>query len=671
MHEPRRKNVIGIALLLIAVFVTPPVALAQKLSEKDSLLHVYASQSPRDTSFVKLLNSLSRVYRMIDPDSALRFSQEAYTLSADQAYTKGVATSLNFTGVAYFYKGEYPTAQAYQRKALAYSEKNHLTLQISNALNSLALAYHYQGNYLSALDAYLKALQFEEQTKNLYGRVKVLANIGLLWKAQGDFEKAIMYGKQAIALSDSLPDPRALKANMFNNLGIAYIELKNYKEGLGFIEQSLRLHQALGNKTHVTSCLMNIGFCYLRMGDLALAERYTTEALHKSEKAEPIRDRTLTLINLAAIYTQQHKTAEALPPSLEALALAQKANDKGNILLSYQTLADVYTHRGAHALANSYLTRALSLSDSLKNADITKKLRDIQKSFELNKKESEIALLAKDAELKNTALVQEKNLRIGLIVLIAGLLIFAAIAYYGFALKASLSKKLLHQNEEIRTQKELIEQINEDLRAQALRAQMNPHFIFNALNSIQFLIFKNNNDSAYHYLAQFSKLLRTVLDNSQENLVSMASEADTLGLYLELESLRFEGGFTYELQSTMTREQMEQVKLMPMVIQPFVENAIVHGLLQKKTDRRLTIQFRMDDANLICEVTDNGIGRKASQEINRRKHTLHHSKGMLFTNERIRVSNAMTKKNSQIEVLDLVDAQNEPAGTRIKITFQC
>ena len=660
----------SIIKLILLILVITTSARAQKLSEKDSLLRIYTGKAARDSNFVKVLNSLSRAYRLSVPDSAINFSKQAYDLSVKLNYATGIATSLNYVGVAYFYEGDYPVAQGYQRKALEYSQAHHLDVQTSNALNSLALAYQNQGNHVSALESFLKALHYDVAAKNYFGQVKVLGNIGILWNRQGNFEKSIAYAKQALQLSDSLKDARAVKASLYNNIGLSLIELKKYAEGLVYVQKSKVLNQELGNRVFVVNCLNNIGYCYLNMGRLAEAEKYLTQGLEQARKQNAIGYLILSLLNLSEVYVKQHKPVQALPLSLESITLAKKVKDNHNLILNYRTIAAVYKELNQLSRAYQFLEKADILNDSLKNADVTQRISDLQKSYEVSEREAEIKLLEKDAELRKAALGREKDLRYRLMGMIAGLCGLAGFIYYSFSVKASLNKKLQKQNVEISEQKKLIEQINEDLKAQALRAQMNPHFIFNSLNSIQLLIFKKSNDRAYLYLSKFAKLLRKVLDNSEMNLVSLASEIETITLYLELESLRFNDCFTYEVKNEFDAVQAEQIKIMPLIVQPFIENAILHGLMQKEGDRNLRVIFSLKDDDFTCEVIDNGIGRIAASEISALKNNMHQSKGIRFTNERVNLFNSMNGRKSTIEVVDLMDSMRNAAGTRVKIRFQ-
>ncbi len=198
-------------------------------------------------------------------------------------------------------------------------------------------------------------------------------------------------------------------------------------------------------------------------------------------------------------------------------------------------------------------------------------------------------------------------------------------------------------------------QISESERM-ALRAQMNPHFIFNALNSIQHFITMEDEVSANFYLSQFAKLIRRVLENSKKPLVSLEDEITTLQLYLNLEALRFDGKFQHEITLSDDLDAYD-VELPSMIIQPFAENAIWHGLMPKQDGvPMLTINFSRTPENLICEIRDNGIGREAASMVSKKNLSEHQSTGISNTVRRLSLMSKMENKEAFVEIIDLKEA---------------
>ncbi|HEV9035469.1 MAG TPA: histidine kinase, partial [Puia sp.] len=224
----------------------------------------------------------------------------------------------------------------------------------------------------------------------------------------------------------------------------------------------------------------------------------------------------------------------------------------------------------------------------------------------------------------------------------------------------------------IRRRQEEKEQINHrlaELENTALQAQMNPHFIFNCLNSIQQYIFDHDTLVANKYLTGFSRLIRATLHNSSRNFISLADEIDYLSTYLSLEKLRFKEKMDYTIEVDPSIDK-DLFIIPPMLIQPFAENSMRHGL-RHKIEGRGTIHIRMktSDEKLLVTVEDNGIGRKKAASYKTHEHIEYQSKGMSLTADRIRMMNVKYGDSIHIEVTDLEDADGRVAGTRVSLEF--
>jgi ligand-binding sensor domain-containing protein len=209
-----------------------------------------------------------------------------------------------------------------------------------------------------------------------------------------------------------------------------------------------------------------------------------------------------------------------------------------------------------------------------------------------------------------------------------------------------------------------------EARLQSMRLQMNPHFLFNALNSIQQMILAGDETIATRCLSKFSKLLRRILIHSDKEKITLREELETLRLYVDLESFRFRDRFEYFITCENSIDQ-DDARIPTLLIQPFVENAIWHGLMHKEGVRRLLVHFKEENETLICTIEDNGIGRQASQAIKEnslhdQKHT---GKGIAVATERLRVFGENSGHTSQLEIIDLKTDQGLPAGTRVIVKF--
>jgi sensor histidine kinase YesM/ligand-binding sensor domain-containing protein len=256
------------------------------------------------------------------------------------------------------------------------------------------------------------------------------------------------------------------------------------------------------------------------------------------------------------------------------------------------------------------------------------------------------------------------------IVLIALLLI--GIVSFLFMLRINIIRKrntLEKKNVKLELEKNIIEKDLRTSQLAALKVQMNPHFIFNALNSIQEYILTNEKKLANSFLGKFSDLMRLYLDMSNKKSVSLGEEIKAMKLYLELEAMRFEDSFEFNLHVDENLHT-DEIQIPPMIIQPYVENAIKHGLLHKRTERKLSVRFLSGlNGALICEVIDNGIGRKQSQELNKIRTKKHTSFATGATQKRLELLNYGLERNIGVTYHDLYDIHGNANGTKVVITI--
>lgn len=241
-----------------------------------------------------------------------------------------------------------------------------------------------------------------------------------------------------------------------------------------------------------------------------------------------------------------------------------------------------------------------------------------------------------------------------------------------FAGAASIIYVLFRYNKSQYIQKEKLKREYENklsqLENQALRSQINPHFIFNTLNSIKYYSIQKSAEETSDFISSFSILIRSILENSKKSLITLKEEISTLKNYTEIESLRFHEGFEIEFYVD-DNIATENFLVPPMIIQPFVENAIWHGLMHKKSDRKLSINILGDGTGIICQVIDNGIGREHSKKL-KKSHSHKSSLGMQITQERMQLINKKNQMDNTIKIIDLVDTEGQPSGTQVNIYFK-
>lgn len=394
------------------------------------------------------------------------------------------------------------------------------------------------------------------------------------------------------------------------------------------------------------------------------------------------------LIKKGMLELKQNKPGEAVTDFEKGLNIAQAIHAGPLIQQAFKGLSDAYALKLDAKRALIYYKLYFEVKDSLYRLRAEKVIVELNSKYEAEKKEREILALQagkqKDEnELEQNHLLIEKQKQVIFLVVVSLIISFVlgSIIFRLYRNRRKISERLLVQNNKVNEQKreleeslnytkQLQEALKEDLdhyMQAALRKQMNPHFIFNALNSIQSFILQNDKLSANIYLAKFADLMRKVLTNSESHLIPLEKEIEVLKLYIELEEQRFDNKFNCTWNIDPTINQSTHL-VPPLILQPYIENAIWHGLLHKNGERNLMIRISKKDQILICSVEDNGIGRMATMEINK-KRSDHKSLGTKITQKRIDLINSLDQSKINIQYVDLFDPNGVASGTKVELSI--
>jgi LytS/YehU family sensor histidine kinase len=278
----------------------------------------------------------------------------------------------------------------------------------------------------------------------------------------------------------------------------------------------------------------------------------------------------------------------------------------------------------------------------------SKTVMELETKFQTQKKELQIISLSQQNHLKETQIRMREYMLFGVSALLLVIIILAIV--------------LIRQNRMKSAHQALI------LEQKLLRSQMNPHFIFNTLASIQNFILQEDPDKASKYLSKFSKLVRNILDNSVEEYVTLDSEISTVENYLELQKMRYTGKFDYSLLLD-EKINAEEIYLPPMLCQPFIENALEHGIKHKEGAGRIDISLNLDDRGLIFLITDNGVGRERAKEIETSQQNTHRSLATGITIDRLKILNKRSGTKITFEITDLKDDLGNALGTQVTFLF--
>jgi LytS/YehU family sensor histidine kinase len=362
------------------------------------------------------------------------------------------------------------------------------------------------------------------------------------------------------------------------------------------------------------------------------------------------------LNGVARIFEKRGEMDSAIFYAEKALANAEVYSDQENLFQAANLLADFYKDKDYHAAYN-FLKIATAAKDSMITSDKLKQAQILEYNEEV--REKELAAI----ETKETARRRRIIITAAVLIAIASFLIIYRIRQLRLKYKTILEQK---ESEKLKTvyEKKLIE-----LEAKALRAQMNPHFIFNCINSIKSLIQKNENEKATEYLTTFSKLIRTIFQNSDKREITLFDEIETCRLYTQLESMRFGNKLSYSFYIDKTLD-LKSVMVPALILQPFIENAIWHGIMPKAAEGMLQVNVSGKEHKIFCIVEDDGIGREISMKNKFTEAEItHQSKGVRLTQSRLELSNMLNERNASVEIIDKTNGANEPAGTKVILVF--
>jgi LytS/YehU family sensor histidine kinase len=375
----------------------------------------------------------------------------------------------------------------------------------------------------------------------------------------------------------------------------------------------------------------------------------------------------ILLDGIGRIYLATGQMDSAYRYANESLIMATQTGMAESEKEAFQIISSFYEQQQQYDSALFYFKKYILLKEGALTKELNKKLGTY-------KYEQQLAAINNEKEVQKVKLNNEVVLKKILIVGISILLALALIIFRNITLKRINESSLreLAENElqiqKLEGEKTMteMEQRTIELEMQALRAQMNPHFVFNSLNSIHRFILENNRAQASHFLTKFSRLIRLILLNSQTSFISLESELEALSLYLDLESLRFDYYFSYNI-SVHPEIDVSELNIPPLIMQPYVENAIWHGLMQKKERGHLDIDLLEENECLLIRISDNGIGRKKAAEKASKSATLHKSSGIRITSERISRLKNSYMKGPKVTINDLVFDDGSAAGTEVII----
>ena len=499
------------------------------------------------------------------------------------------------------------------------------------AYGNMGTLYYLTGRYNLALKYQYKCLRFSESERDTAGIALTLTNIIGINYVQEDYDKALENARLAYRYFKKLKDDQGLTL-VATSLCSVFLEKNELDSAEYYINQAIRIAEPLRNDDSMADAYLFLSALNRKRGLFEEAEKCNRYALDLYNRIGQSMKRVEAMKDQVNIYRAWEKWDKCLAIGEETIAAADQVGARVQKRDALLWMMEAAKGIGDYKRALSYAERYIPLRDSLLNESKQRELSELETQYQTEKKEQENVVLKSKNDLQALEISRKELFIFGLILVLAMILVGAIIF--------------------IRQNKRLAEQKTALLEQRLLRSQMNPHFIFNSLIAIQSYIYKSEPREAGKYLSSFAKLIRAILDNSRDEFISLQKEQERLQHYMQLQSLRFDHAFDYEIKMPEELE-LDSISIPPMLTQPFIENAIEHGLNGLETRGKVTVDFSVEnengaDASLIVRVVDNGKGFDSSD--GNIKQGDHVSLATSITKDRLQLLNRKRKQKIEFNI---------------------
>ena len=650
----------------------------------DSLKTALRDQIKQDTIRLNTLVNLSYEYDTINPEEGLRMSNEAihiadslnnksylglsyrnkaYNLTAlskdslaIEAYNESIdifkklnhiklaIKAFHNKGLIHHKRNEYVLALQSHDSALVYARKLKDTFLMAHTLNSKGINEMNLTLYKQATESYLEVLILQENlSSNKQDRVaEAHNNLGLLKKRMGEYDVALENYSKAlnIALSQNYV---LIEANCYTNIGAVYDEKQQHRKAIFYYNKSLNLMTQLKNEYGIASAITNTGIAFINLKKYDSAQINLEKSIKFWDALNNITNLTVAHNSLGELYLELAKEdqnrdlnlSKAISNFNTAHDYANDLNDLKRLYTALENRSQAFFELGNYRNAYDDILAAYNTKEQFLSNEKRREIAQIEAKHEFLKRdrkriaEQEKISAIKDGEIKRQKLIRNYSLISGIMILLFGTV--------GFML---YRKKQIQKEKTMKAEFDLAVS---DSELKVLRNQMSPHFISNSLSSINDYISRNDIDSATNYLIKFSKLMRAILENTQEQEIPLEDEISILKTYMDIEQKRFNNSFTYEFHIDNEIE-IDNISIPPMILQPFVENSIIHGFSNIGYLGKIDITYGIENEMLICSVEDNGIGSKS--KFLKEKSNINKSMSLEITEGRKKILNKLKNTNA-------------------------
>ncbi|MEJ1237181.1 histidine kinase [Chryseolinea sp. T2] len=704
-------NSVSKAFLLVVFALTFSGMSLLAQSSTQSLRTIAGAKYTYETARIDSLNQASLFYLNLGmKDSSDYFALHALAEANHAGYVQGKFEAINNLGSVELLLGNFAKAEEYLTQATdlyeTVSPRNDSVLIA--CYTNLGLARWAQSKFESAVSVYRNGEKLAMIRKDQKQLSALYVHLSALEAQRGHYRTSIEYGLKGLPI---WRNPATFDAGGFCTLSFVYNSFGDYRSSLAYYHEAIRMMKAQAidydrtlytfigetfllagkydsamyyyNVVHEKSISHSVTrpalnsrdtyWCDSRMAEVDVMNGDIEVGINKLKKSltgfasiDDINQVMWTLLRMMKAYELANDPALSMEAARSLLALSAQKGARQYVRDASSMLSKLYERESEYDSAYKYLKQYIHYKDIIDSDQVQQQLAALQSRYEQQELQ---ASLGKSELQLHQARSQKIYFASALMMVVAiGMIAFRNVSLRRKAENqrlATIQNELRLQKLEGDSTKAALQHRAAELEMQALRLQMNPHFIFNSLNSINRYILTNDRALASDYLTTFSKLIRLILSNSQFSHIGLDSELEGLNLYLKLESLRFENRFVHSITISEDIDPSE-LKVPPLFLQPYVENAIWHGLMHKSESGILNIEVRKTDQQLQFTITDNGVGRAQAAALSSKSATRHKSLGLKITADRIShmLGNA---SDYPISIKDLVNIDGCAAGTEVTI----
>ena len=597
-----------------------------------------------------------------DRDSARLCGDQALALATRIGNTRALGDAHNNLGWLEAVQGRLDSADHHLDRALALFRKAGRPEHVAVTLSNKGWVAEKRGDQVGALTHFLEALTYSEQARDTASTSILLYSIGIAYRKTNEHAQALEFLERSAVLERALGRTNK-QANCAVAIGNTHRELGDTTRALEHLAQAAALYASIGDHQGLGIVAENRGDLLGPRDPTAALNAYRTARAHY-DTLRSTTDLAYVLRSLGMLYLRMGQVSDAADALRTGETLAKGTGD-AELRMNYAfSLAELARAQGDADGVFSLMERYLALKDSLQGADTQRELARLRTAFDTERKEKDNALLRAQNSEQAERIRRTRQRLLGIAVIAALAVVAALLFFVNYRQKRRHATLLEELNRKLADSNREITEINGLLELKLLRSQMNPHFIYNSLSSAARMTQAGQQLEALAYLQGFARLLRQVLDHSVDDRVGVEAEADFLRQYLKLETVRLGGlSYTVDVEPALLNEDAEVPAL---IVQPFVENAVLHGLSEKAGERRLAVRFDRAGEQVRCTITDNGVGRNATgAAVHSGKD--HRSLGMQLTRERLLLLTRRLGGERSVRIEDLHDAHGAAAGTRVTL----